>query len=173
MTFGEKLQALRKARRWSQEELAGQINVSRQALGKWESGASVPDTENVIALSRLFGVTTDYLLLEGGSAAGGVQAAAAEETKWPKGRVAFLVTALVGLVLYLGLSIWGDVVSANTVYIGMEPLRGVRALLRAYHLQWVAVLLWLMMLGGFIGTLIYTADAKERFHAWWKKNVAE
>ena len=66
MTFGEKLQALRKARGWSQEELATQINVSRQALSKWESGASVPDTENVVALSRLFGVSTDYLLLENG-----------------------------------------------------------------------------------------------------------
>ena len=63
MTFGEKLQALRKARSWSQEELATQINVSRQALSKRESGASVPDTENVVALSRLFGVSTDYLLL--------------------------------------------------------------------------------------------------------------
>ena len=40
MTFGEKLQALRKARGWSQEELATQINVSRQALSKWESGVS-------------------------------------------------------------------------------------------------------------------------------------
>ncbi len=37
MTFGEKLQELRKARGWSQEELAGQIHVSRQALSKWES----------------------------------------------------------------------------------------------------------------------------------------
>ena len=62
MTFGEKLQELRKARGWSQEELAGQIHVSRQALSKWESGGAVPDTENIIALSRLFGVTTDYLL---------------------------------------------------------------------------------------------------------------
>ena len=64
MTFGEKLQTLRKARGWSQEELAQQINVSRQALSKWESGASVPDTENVVALSRLFGVPIDYLLLD-------------------------------------------------------------------------------------------------------------
>ena len=40
MTFGEKLQALRKARGWSQEELVQQINVSRQALSKWESGVS-------------------------------------------------------------------------------------------------------------------------------------
>ena len=41
MTFGEKLQALRKARGWSQEELSQQINVSRQALSKWESGGSL------------------------------------------------------------------------------------------------------------------------------------
>ena len=53
MGFGEKLQALRKARGWSQEELAGRIHVSRQTLSKWESGGAVPDTENVIALSRL------------------------------------------------------------------------------------------------------------------------
>ena len=41
MTFGEKLQALRKAQGWSQEELAQRINVSRQALSKWESGLSL------------------------------------------------------------------------------------------------------------------------------------
>ena len=41
MTFGEKLQALRKAQGWSQEELAQRINVSRQALSKWESGDSL------------------------------------------------------------------------------------------------------------------------------------
>ena len=41
MTFGEKLQALRKAQGWSQEELAQRINVSRQALSKWESGVSL------------------------------------------------------------------------------------------------------------------------------------
>ena len=62
MTFGEKLQALRKSRGWSQEQLAERIAVSRQAVSKWESGAAVADTENVVELSRLFGVSTDYLL---------------------------------------------------------------------------------------------------------------
>ena len=71
MEFGEKLQMLRKARGWSQEELAQQINVSRQALSKWESGASIADTENVIALSRLFGVSTDYLVSEDASVSAG------------------------------------------------------------------------------------------------------
>ena len=64
MTFGEKLQLLRKSRGWTQEQLSAQINISRQALSKWESGAAIPDTENVIRLSRLFAVSTDYLLLD-------------------------------------------------------------------------------------------------------------
>ena len=89
MTFGEKLQALRKARGWSQEELAQQINVSRQALSKWESGASVPDTENVIALSRLFGVPTDYLLLDERKDPGHVPGVA-----WPKPRKYLLAASM-------------------------------------------------------------------------------
>ena len=94
MTFGEKLQALRKAQGLSQEELAQRINVSRQALSKWESGASVPDTENVIALSRLFGVSTDYLLLNEVKASGQTSPAIA----WPKPRKYLLAAAIVGAV---------------------------------------------------------------------------
>lgn len=62
MTFGEKLQGMRKARGWTQEELAGRIGVSRQALSKWEQNTAMPDTENVLQISKLFGVSTDYLL---------------------------------------------------------------------------------------------------------------
>lgn len=62
MNFGEKLQKLRKEKGWSQEELAQRIDVSRQALSKWELDAAVPDTKNVLQLSKLFGVSTDYLL---------------------------------------------------------------------------------------------------------------
>ena len=62
MTFGEKLQALRKKQGWTQEELAAKITVSRQALSKWELGVTIPDTENVLQISKLFGVSTDYLL---------------------------------------------------------------------------------------------------------------
>ena len=46
MTLGEKILALRKARGWSQEDLAGRIGVTRQALSRWESDAAVPDTVN-------------------------------------------------------------------------------------------------------------------------------
>lgn len=64
MTFGEKLHQLRAERKLSQEELARELGVSRQAISRWELGEVVPDTTNVLAVSRLFGVSTDYLLRE-------------------------------------------------------------------------------------------------------------
>lgn len=61
MTFGEKLQQLRKQHHLSQEKLAEQLNVSRQAISKWEMGA-MPDLDNVIRISRIFDCSLDYLL---------------------------------------------------------------------------------------------------------------
>ena len=60
--FSRALCDLRKASNLSQEELAERINVSRQAISKWERGEAYPDIENLIALSRLFGVTLDFLV---------------------------------------------------------------------------------------------------------------
>ncbi len=62
MTLADRIQHLRKAKGISQEELADQIGVSRQAVSKWESGQSSPDLEKVILLSEFFDVATDYLL---------------------------------------------------------------------------------------------------------------
>jgi transcriptional regulator with XRE-family HTH domain len=62
MTLSEKIHLLRKRKGFSQEELAGQLTVSRQAISKWELGESIPDTENIVQLSKIFGVSTDYLL---------------------------------------------------------------------------------------------------------------
>ena len=62
MIFADKLIALRKKAGWSQEELAQQLNVSRQSVSKWEGVQSVPDLDKIVQLSRIFGVSTDYLL---------------------------------------------------------------------------------------------------------------
>lgn len=62
MIFADKLIDLRKKNGWSQEELAEQMNVTRQSVSKWEGAQSVPDLEKIIKLSNLFGVSTDYLL---------------------------------------------------------------------------------------------------------------
>ena len=64
MNLSEKIMMLRKKEGWSQEELANHLQISRQAVSKWESGQSMPDTDKIIQLSQLFHVTTDYLLLD-------------------------------------------------------------------------------------------------------------
>ena len=62
MIFADKLILLRKKAGWSQEELADQMNVTRQSVSKWEGAQSVPDLEKMLRPSELFGVSTDYLL---------------------------------------------------------------------------------------------------------------
>ena len=62
MIFADKLIDLRKKSGWSQEELAEKLNVSRQAVSKWEGAQSIPDMARIVQLSELFHVSTDYLL---------------------------------------------------------------------------------------------------------------
>ncbi len=62
MILADKIIRLRKKNGWSQEELAEKMQVSRQAVSKWESAQAIPDLEKILALGRLFGVTTDYLI---------------------------------------------------------------------------------------------------------------
>ena len=165
MTFGEKLKELRKARGWSQEELAGQIHVSRQALSKWESGGAVPDTENIIALSRLFGVTTDYLLLDEVQDAG---PAAAPRAAWPKPRKYLLAAAIVGAVGVAAVRfIWVAVAAAmigeftsgemsDLIWAGDMMGASVAPVLQRYTLLSVlnTVFTVLLAVGG-IGTIFY------------------
>ena len=62
MKLSDKIIKLRKENGWSQEELAEKLFVSRQAISRWENGTALPDAQNVLQISKLFHVTTDYLL---------------------------------------------------------------------------------------------------------------
>lgn len=64
MNFSEKLQILRKSKGFTQEGLAAELDVSRQAVAKWETGMSFPDVANLIQISNLLHVTVDYLIKE-------------------------------------------------------------------------------------------------------------
>ncbi len=105
MTLGERLQELRKSRGISQEQLAEQAGVSRQAVSKWELGESAPELDKVVALSEFFGVTTDYLLKGGGPAS----PSPAPKSGWDReaiGQVQYVVSAglmAIGLLLAFGL----------------------------------------------------------------------
>ena len=62
MTLGQKLKEIRKRFGLSQEQLAEIMNVSRQAITKWENDGGLPDINNLQELSKIFGITVDYLL---------------------------------------------------------------------------------------------------------------
>ena len=64
MTLSEKLYSLRRKQGLSQEALAERLDCSRQAVSKWENGATTPDAEMLRKYSELFGVSIDYLLKE-------------------------------------------------------------------------------------------------------------
>lgn len=62
MILADKIVSLRKKAGWSQEDLAEKLGVTRQSVSKWECAQSVPDMDKVVMMSRLFGVSTDFLL---------------------------------------------------------------------------------------------------------------
>ena len=64
MTLAKKLARLRKKQRMSQDDLAAELQVSRQAVSRWEVGKTVPSTENLKSLAELYDVSLEYLLCD-------------------------------------------------------------------------------------------------------------
>lgn len=111
MNISDRIQQLRKAKGISQEELADKIGVSRQAVSKWESEQSIPDTEKIIALSDYFETTTDYLLK-------GIEPV--KDLKKKHSSVLFSVgaTALNAVGLLLSIAVWIEYQTIFAVIIG-------------------------------------------------------
>ncbi len=63
MTLGERIKNYRQKLKLSQEELAEKINVSRQAITKWENDSGIPDIDNLISLSKIMGISLDELVM--------------------------------------------------------------------------------------------------------------
>ena len=59
MNFNEKLQKLRKEKKYSQEELADMLDVTRQSVSKWESGQTYPEMDKLLAICKIFGCTLE------------------------------------------------------------------------------------------------------------------
>ena len=116
MTLGEKLQMLRSHAGMSQEELAERLNVSRQAISKWELNKTVPEVKYIVSISGIFGVTTDCLLRPQ------PESSEAETEKPPRGQkdrverfLAFVKRKwyLLGWVLI----VWGGIDLARGVFV--------------------------------------------------------
>ena len=80
MKIHEKITTLRKRQGWSQEMLAEKLDVSRQAVSKWESGASLPELTSIVRMAELFGVTTDEFLRDGDTSPSCADVETAEES---------------------------------------------------------------------------------------------
>lgn len=118
MDLAQRIQHLRKEKGLSQEELAEALGVSRQAVSKWESAQSTPDVEKIVAMSRYFAVTTDYLLM-------GVQghepnAVQTKQTRPLSGQILFLCSAaLMAMGLILAIGSWYEAQTATCVWGGL------------------------------------------------------
>lgn len=125
MNLGEKIQVLRKQHGMSQDQLAYALNISRQAVSKWETNESQPDIERLVEISTMFNVSTDYLIKDGYSSTtntipsapiGAPVAAPIRENKdditFRTSRISFLVSTIytsatvIFLLLGFGWGLW-------------------------------------------------------------------
>ena len=113
MNIADRIQALRKARGISQEELADRVGVSRQAVSKWEGEQSTPDLDKVLLLSDYFQVSTDYLLkgIEPPPSAGG-------DTRLGSRILYIASVGFIFIGLFLGLGGWYEEQSLSNVVGG-------------------------------------------------------
>lgn len=144
MTTGQKIQALRKGRGLTQEQLAARLGVSRQAVSRWELDETLPDTQNLLPLKEALGVSIDTLLdstrgLEEPAPQAGLAPAVASPPARPSlgallKRRFWLLLLPVELVLFVALAVWR---------LGKAPSL---ALLLLVQGLWLCLLLYLLLL---------------------------
>lgn len=144
MTTGQKIQALRKGRGLTQEQLAARLGVSRQAVSRWELDETLPDTQNLLPLKEALGVSIDTLLdsvqgLEEPATQEGPAPGAASPPARPSlgallKRRFWLLLLPVELVLFVALAVWR---------LGKAPSL---ALLLLVQGLWLCLLLYLLLL---------------------------
>lgn len=177
MTFGEKLLKLRKEQGLSQEGLAEKLAVSRQAVSRWENEGILPDCVNLLELSRLFGVSTDYLLNDDYRSDGDLPAVRRaqnrlEEEKERQG-VILLLAGLHAVFLLLAMGAWaawqrpfpvvlcaaaslGDILFVEAwLRSGKAPAQEVPGLRRRYYRLGVWFFAWFPVRWGIVGLCHY------------------
>lgn len=155
MTMGEKIQRMRKARGWSQEELAQQLNVSRQAVSRWESGSAKPDADKIIVLCDLFGVSADYLLRDDYSGERTASALPKQERKWNVGRLLLILYAVLSGAALFALKLLSSInPKSHTIYQDGLVVRavpvGLYSYILHYDLKWLLDLICIGLIVGLV-----------------------
>lgn len=123
MKLPDKIIKHRKANGWSQEDFAEKPNISRQAISRWENGTALPDAQNILQISKLFNVTTDYLLNDDYESDGDIPAVltATKETDdlFSRKKQFHLVSAI-GFTISAFCSLMGLINSTNNTQLGLS-----------------------------------------------------
>lgn len=170
MKLSEKILMLRKQKGMSQEELAEKLNVSRQAVSRWEGGSALPDATNVLQLSKLFEVSADYLLNDD------YVEHSAEEREQPKRDMKKVVAcwvSAIGLGAEFLIYLVSRFVKVPLIYYGPDGFShwdgtyGVnyKYFIQEYDLKLLVYLFWLMALSG----VVYLIVTNEKVKPYLKK----
>lgn len=164
MNLADRIQSLRKAKGISQEQLADQIGVSRQAVSKWESEQSTPDLDKIILLSDFFEVTTDYLLK-------GIEPVKdnREKSKVLTSKILYIVsTALIFIGLFCAFGgwyaeqtmevVWGSMIIQAVGVAGYFIARLLSSTKATFYVNWLNLLgiafMPVSMITGYLATLL-------------------
>lgn len=164
MNLADRIQSLRKAKGISQEQLADQIGVSRQAVSKWESEQSTPDLDKIILLSDFFKVTTDYLLK-------GIEPVKdnREKSKVLTSKILYIVsTALIFIGLFCAFGgwyaeqtmevVWGSMIIQAVGVAGYFIARLLSSTKATFYVNWLNLLgiafMPVSMITGYLATLL-------------------
>lgn len=156
MTLSEKLQALRRQKNLTQEEVAQALYISRTAVSKWESGRGTPSIDSMMAIARFYGVTVDALLT--GDEALNL---AREEARQTKSRLCDVVFGLldVSCLLFFLLPLLKNPSGAGVTAVSLPGLTEMAGYLKAaYWAVVVSLVLW-----GVLTLALQTAEA-----GWWQ-----
>jgi transcriptional regulator with XRE-family HTH domain len=99
MNIGQRIYKIRQQKNITQEQLAKDLAISRQAVSKWESGKAIPDIENLMYISSLYDVSLDELI-KGDNEVGQKIIADASAKKWHKLSILFFATLLVYIMWF-------------------------------------------------------------------------
>ncbi len=166
MKFGERLSVLRKQKALSQESLAEQLGVSRQAVSKWETGEAFPELSKLDALCRIFQVSPNFLM--GYEENRAISHTKEEKSKEKSHQVTFwLIVACMGFVASAFCLGWA--ISHPVVYNGIDGLYG--SLLGNDSLGLFIIGSVIMVFG--LGEAYFDISGRGRFSKWIKRKMKE
>ena len=182
MTLADKIVTLRKQLNLSQEELAERLNVSRQAVSRWEVGSALPDASNVLQLSRTFGVTADFLLNDDYESDRDLPAVKNSE-RMANGRIKRIVClciaafGLFGNFIFYLLSRFIEVQIPHITYENGEKwytfssgITGYsyKYFLQEHNLEFLTILFWILVLAGLAAAFVPGETWKKLAGKLWK-----